>query len=84
MEVTQVKYPIRAVVRTVLAAAVGLLPVLPAIADGLGVSAVPWVAATLAVSGAITKILAHPSTEQFLQHHAPWLSATPPDKDTRQ
>jgi hypothetical protein len=51
---TQTRHPWQAIVRTVLAAAIGLLPVLPEITNQLGLSAIPWVISLLAVTGGIT------------------------------
>ncbi|HDV6349140.1 TPA: hypothetical protein ACGIZG_001594 [Corynebacterium striatum] len=77
MEPTQVRYPTRATVRTAVATAVGFLPILPIIADALGIAAIPWVAAFLAVSASVTRILAHPVIEAWLKQYAPWLAASP-------
>jgi hypothetical protein len=76
---TQTRHPWRATVRTVLAAVVGLLPLLPSIAGELGVSAIPWVISLLAVTGAVTRVLAMPQVEAWLhQHLRGLLSAQPP------
>lgn len=81
MEVTQIMHPNRATVRTVVAAVIGLLPILPVITDTLGVSTIPWVAGTLAVSAAVTRILANPAVEDYLEEHLPWLAAaTKPER----
>jgi hypothetical protein len=79
MPATQTSHPWRATVRTVLAAAVGLLPVPPEIANQLGVSAIPWVVSLLAVTGGITRLLATPQVEAWLhEHFRGLLSAQPP------
>lgn len=77
---TQSKHPTRAVIRTVLAATVALLPILPTLVEKLGVGTVPWVAGILAVAGAITRILAMPDVENWLHEYVPWLSAQPQDR----
>lgn len=66
---TQTQYPRRAVVRTVLAAAVALLPVLPAIVAELGIGGVGWVASGLVVIGAATRVLAIPAVDEWLTDH---------------
>lgn len=74
---TQQKHPIRAVLRTTAAAIVGFLPILPVIANEFGlVESLPWVASVLAVSAAITRILATEQVENWLNKYAPWLTAT--------
>lgn len=76
-EASQVKFPGRATARTTIAAVIGLLPILPTIAHELGIESIPWVAGTLAVTAAITRILATPAVEKLLQTYAPWLAADP-------
>lgn len=71
----------RRVLRTLVAALVGLLPVLPAIADSLDVETVPVVATVLAVSAAVTRLLALPEVESWLRQFAPWFAADVYDKD---
>jgi hypothetical protein len=78
-ETTQVRAPWKAVLRTVVAQIPGIAllipPVLDAIADGDGESLGGWAVAALAVSGAITRVLALPGVEAFLRRNAPWLAA---------
>jgi hypothetical protein len=76
---TQTRHPWRATVRTVAAAVVGLLPLLPSIADQLGLATVPAVVTVLAVTGAVTRVLAMPAVEEWLHDHfRGLLSAQPP------
>lgn len=74
---TQTRHPWRATARTVFAATVALLPFLPAVADALGVSAVPVVAGALAAVGGITRVLAMPGVDGWLRRFLPWLAAEP-------
>jgi hypothetical protein len=74
---TQTKYPWRATARTVFAAAVALLTLLPVIAATAGVDTVPAVAQVLVVTGAITRVLALPGVEAFMRAYVPWLAAEP-------
>lgn len=62
--------------RTVVIAAVGLLPLLPDIARVADVDTVPAVASTLAVIAAINRILALPAVDDWLDRNARWLSVT--------
>lgn len=72
---TQSRHPWRATLRTIAAASLGLLLVLPEIVKVLGLTAVPWVAAALAVTGAVTRVLAIPGVNAWLRRFAPFLSA---------
>lgn len=72
---TQSRRPWHAVLRTSVAALLGLLPVLPIIADALDVETVPVVASTLAVTAAVTRVLAVPQVEVWLRRWAPALAA---------
>ena len=67
--------PWRAVLRTSVAALLGLLPVLPIIADALDIETVPVVASTLAVTAAVTRVLAVPQVEMWLREWMPALAA---------
>jgi hypothetical protein len=75
---TQTRHPWRATARTVFAASVGLLPLLPTIVDQLGLATVPWVVSLLAVTGAITRVLAIPAVDAWLSEHARGLLAAQP------
>ena len=83
MTPTQVKHPNRATIRTIVAAIVGIAPILPIVAKELGIESIPWVAATLAIIASITRILAHPATEAWLKTYLPWMAAEPQEKKHR-
>jgi hypothetical protein len=74
---TQTRHPWRATARTVLAAGLALLPLLPTIAATAHVDTVPVVATVLVVAGAITRMLAHPAVDGWLRRFAPWLASSP-------
>lgn len=74
---TQTRHPWRATARTVLAAAVSLLTLLPVIATTAQVDTVPAVAQVLVVTGAVTRVLAIPTVDGWLRRYAPWLAASP-------
>jgi hypothetical protein len=74
---TQTRHPWRATVRTIFAAAVALLTLLPVIATTAGIDTVPAVAQVLLVAGAVTRVLALPGVERFLELYLPWLAASP-------
>ncbi|MDK8775107.1 hypothetical protein QP912_06725 [Corynebacterium pseudodiphtheriticum] len=78
-ESSQVQYPSRASIRTLAAAVIGLLPLLPVIAEAYGITAIPWVAAVLAVTTGTTRLLATPAVAQWIEKYLPWLSAEPPE-----
>ena len=78
---TQVKRPWRATVRTVFQLVLALATLLPFVVGGVytNVDQAPAVVGqVLAVAAAITRVMALPAVEAFLQKFAPWLAATPP------
>lgn len=72
---SQVSRPRAATIRTILAALVGALPLIPEIVRMYGWDSVPWIAAVAAVAAATTRVLALPAVEAYLEKYAPWLSA---------
>ena len=74
---TQSRHPWRATIRTVFAAGVALLTLLPVIAATAGVDTVPAIAQVLVVAGAVTRVLALPDVERFMELYIPWLAASP-------
>lgn len=75
---TQVRRPWRSTVRTLVQLALGLAPMLPLLVDAAGVDdTLPAVAGALAISGGITRVMALPQVEVFLQRFVPWLAASP-------
>lgn len=76
---TQVKHPTRAVVRTVFQTIVGLAALLPFLVTqaGMDVDEWPWLTTALAVAAVITRVMANPRVEAFLQQRFPWLAAKP-------
>lgn len=75
---TQVRRPWRSTVRTLVQLVLGLAPMLPLLVDASGVDdTLPAVAGALAISGGITRVMALPQVEVFLQRFVPWLAASP-------
>lgn len=76
---TQVRRPWRATLRTAFAGIVGFLAILPFIveATGLDPEVYPWLAGILAAAAAVTRVMALPQVEAFLQRFVPFLAATP-------
>lgn len=74
---TQTRHPWRAVLRTIVAYIPPVAIMLPEAAEAAGVERVAWVAAILAVAGAITRVLAVPSVNAFFQQVFPPLAAAP-------
>jgi hypothetical protein len=79
--ITQSKHPWRAVARTLFAGVVGaaaMAPLVyqaatshdPAIATG-------WSATALAIAGGVTRVMAIPAVNEFLQKFLPFLAAEP-------
>lgn len=79
---TQVKRPWRATVRTVFQGLVAFAVIAPVIADaaGLDVESTPFLAIALAACAAVTRVMALPQVEGFLQKFLPFLAATPRSK----
>lgn len=61
-------------IRSAVAATIGLLPVLPVVADQLGLMGIPWVAATVAIAAAISRIIASAQAQAWIQKFAPWIN----------
>lgn len=75
---TQVRRPWRSTIRTVVQVVLGVAPLLPAIVGASGVDdSLPAVAAALALSAGITRVMGLPAVEGFLQRFVPWLAASP-------
>ncbi|QIS18524.1 hypothetical protein [Nocardia terpenica] len=75
---TQSAHPWRATARTVLAAVTGLLAMLPLIVDASGIpESTPGLAGALAIAAGITRVLALPAVNAWLQTYLPWLAAEP-------
>lgn len=67
--------PWQAVARSTVAAAVGLLPVIPIIVDAFDLEAVPIAITAMTVGAAATRILATPEVETWLRANVPWFAA---------
>lgn len=78
---SQVRHPWRASIRTGLAALLAALLAFPEIARALSISDIPIVATTVGVAVAVTRVMALPSVEKFLDQFAPFLSSTGPADD---
>ncbi|MEU8264905.1 hypothetical protein AB0C02_30365 [Micromonospora sp. NPDC048999] len=77
MQPTQIRHPWRATVRTLVAAVIALLSLLPTIAIAGGISEVPAVAQVLSVIGAVTRVLTLPGVDGWLRQYLPWLASSP-------
>lgn len=74
---TQTLHPWRATVRTVAAGIVALLPVLPSAVAAAGPQVLGWAGGLLAVTGAVTRVLAVPAVDRWLTEYVPFLGARP-------
>lgn len=74
---TQTRHPWRATARTIFAVVVALATLLPYVVTESGIGTVPGVSQVLAVAAAITRVLALPQVEAFLQQFVPFLAAAP-------
>lgn len=74
---TQTRHPWRATLRTAVAAAIGVLPLLPEIVAGLHIGTAGTVGQFLVITSGITRLLARPDVEAWLRTYLPWLAAQP-------
>ncbi|MCY4726686.1 hypothetical protein NYO98_10390 [Nocardioides sp. STR2] len=79
---TQAAYPWRATIRTVFALVVAVAAVWGLVIEAAGVDpGFPLVAASIAVAGGITRVMALPGVNDIIGRFAPWLLAAPRIKD---
>lgn len=76
-EPTQVKHPGRATFRTVFQGAIAFLAILPLIFATAGIPPVGIAAILVGVAGAVTRVMALPGVEAFLENYIPALAAKP-------
>lgn len=75
---TQVRRPWRATVRTVFQALVAFSAMWALIVETLNLDpGLQWVAASLAVTGGVTRVMTLPAVEAFLERFVPFLAAQP-------
>ncbi|MBW0270789.1 hypothetical protein ATM97_07155 [Nocardia sp. MH4] len=75
---SQVRFPWRAVTRSVFQAGVGIAAAMPVIVESSGLSSTAWgVGTAIGVSAAVTRIMAVPAVNLALAQWAPWLAAEP-------
>jgi len=80
-ESTQTAHPWRATVRTLFAAVVGFAAMWGLIVQAAGFDpSVEWVSASIAATGAITRVMALPAVDAFIRQFLPWLA---PDKASK-
>lgn len=78
---TQARHPWRATARTIFAAVIALAAMLPLLVEASGVDETAGaVAGALAIAGAITRIMAIPQVNDFLERFLPFLGATGGDQ----
>lgn len=75
---TQVRRPWRSTARTVFQALVGFAAMWGVVVEALGLDREwQWVSASLVITAAITRTMALPAVEAWLQRFVPWLAAQP-------
>ena len=75
---TQSKHPWRATARTGLAVVLGFIPILVEIIYGLDLDTTAIGAQVLTYTAAVTRVLAIPAVNEWLQRHLPDFAAQPP------
>jgi hypothetical protein len=77
VEPTQVKHPNRATFRTVFQGVIGFLAIIPLIITAAGIPPVGLAAILIAVSAAVTRVMALPGVEVWIEKYIPALAAKP-------
>ena len=78
VKATQEAFPVRATIRTIFQAALGFLVLVPVLVEASGVPEhTAGVAGALAVSAAVTRIMAIPGVNLWLAKYVPFLAAEP-------
>lgn len=75
--VTQARHPWRATLRTIFAAALPLVPMLPVIVAASGIERYAWAGGIVAAMGVITRVMAVPGVNAWLSRWVPPLAASP-------
>lgn len=72
--------PRKKTIRTVFQTFIGLCALAPVIVSetGLEVKDIPWGIPLLAVAAGVTRVMAIPKVEAFLEARIPWLASSPP------
>jgi hypothetical protein len=76
---TQVAHPNRATFRTIVQGVLAFAAILPLILTSAGIAPVGLAGILLVVAGAITRVMALPAVEGFLEKYIPILAAKPSD-----
>lgn len=72
---TQSAHPWRATVRTVFAFLIGLAAAWALIIQAAGLDAgAEWVATSLTIAAAVTRVMALPAVDDLIRRFAPWLA----------
>lgn len=75
---TQTAYPWRATARTVFAAVVAFAGMWPVIVGAAGLDeGIEWVSTSVLVTAGITRVMAIPAVDRFIQQFLPFLAAAP-------
>jgi len=77
VEPTQVKHPNRAAFRTIFQGIIGLAAILPLILTTAGIPPVGLAAILITVAGAVTRVMALPGVEAWIERFIPFLAAKP-------
>lgn len=74
---TQTRHPWRATIRTGFAAAVALASLLPYVVAQADIGTAPGVTQVLVIAAAVTRVMALPGVNEWLQDFFPLLAAEP-------
>lgn len=72
---TQVMHPWRSTARSIVQAVIGFVSMWAVIVEAIGLDpTLPWVAASLSVTGAVSRVMALPQVEEWLARWVPCLA----------
>ena len=74
---TQVAHPGRATFRTIFQGVVAAAAILPLVLSTAGITPVGIAGIAIAIAGALTRVMALPAVEEFLENYIPILAAKP-------
>lgn len=75
---TQVRFPNRTTIRSIFQGLLGLAAVMPILIGAIGLPTTGGiVGGVLVVSAIVTRVMANPAVNEFLEKHLPWLAAKP-------
>ncbi|QNQ90876.1 hypothetical protein GP475_09665 [Corynebacterium poyangense] len=73
-ESTQERHPRRAMARSLIAAIVGFIPLIPEIVRAYGLDSIPWIATAAALCATTARIMVMPPVVKWCETYVPWIA----------